>query len=271
MMRIGLSLVACCAFGCGPASRTGHEHPDASGGADSGGGNGDATIGQTYVYAHTMSTLYRVDPDTLAISMVGNFNWPNGSDMMTDIAIDKNGMMLGLSFTSVYRIDPATAKATLLSNGLTGTFNGLSFVPASQLGQTGDDVLVATRNADGIVFRVDPASGQTTQIGNMGSFVSSGDLVSIDGFGTVLTAGNGLSNDQLVRLAPQTFAATPIGTDIGYANIWGLAFWKNRIFGFTNVGQFVLIDPTTGHGSVVQSNGPAWWGAAVTTSAPVIQ
>ncbi len=272
MMRTELLLVAAlCA--CGPASRSGHDQSDAAGRSDSSntGGNGDATIGQTFVYAHTSSALYRVDPDSLAISMVGPFNWSNGSDMMTDIAIDKNGMMLGISYTAVYRIDPATAKAQLLSNGLTGMFNGLSFVPATQLGQTGDDVLVATRNEDGAVFRVDPASGHTTQIGDMAGYTSSGDLVSVDGFGTVLTADNGLSNDRLVRLAPQTFAATPIGTDIGTAEIWGVAYWKNRIFGFTNGGQFILIDPTTGHGSVVQSGGPAWWGAAVTTSAPVIQ
>ena len=50
----------------------------------------------------------------------------------------------------------------------------------------------------------------------------------------------------------------------------GVAFWKNKIFGFTESGQFVTIDPTTGAGTLVQSNGPHWWGAAVTTSAPVI-
>lgn len=259
---------------CGPSGRDGgsgggDDGVDAStgsGGGDGGGGGPEVT----YVYAHTASTLYKVDPDTLAITMIGNFRWSAGSDSMTDIAIDKTGLMLGVSGTSVYRIDPTTAVATKLSSGLTGQFNGLSFVPAAMIGQTGDDVLVGTRNADGIVFRIDPMTGQATQIGNMGGFSSSGDLVAVTNFGTVQTADNGFSNDRLVRLAPNTFAATAVGTDIGYADIYGVAFWKNKIFGFTSSGQFITIDPNTGVGTVVQSNGPAWWGAAVTTSAPVI-
>lgn len=259
---------------CGPSGRDGgggggggDDRVDAAGGGGSGSGGGPEV---TYVYAHTASTLYKVDPDTLAITMIGNFQWSNGSDSMTDIAIDKTGLMLGVSGTSVYRIDVTTAAATRLSGGLTGQFNGLSFVPAAMIGGTGDDVLVGTRNADGIVFKINPMTGQATQIGNMGGYSSSGDLVAVTNFGTVQTADNGFSNDRLVRLAPTTFAATAVGSDIGYADIYGVAFWKNKIFGFTSGGQFITIDPNTGVGTVVQSNGPAWWGAAVTTSAPVI-
>jgi hypothetical protein len=115
--------------------------------------------------------LYRVDPESLAITKVADFGWSNGVDQMTDIAIDKDG------------------------------------------------------------------------------------------------AG---ANDRLVKLAAQTFAASAVGTDIGYADIWGLGFWKDKLFGFTQDGQFVLIDPTTGEGTLVASNGPRWWGAGVTTSAPVV-
>ncbi len=275
MRTLGQSCVCALAFvvACGPSGRHDSGSGDDQGGVDAdtgGGGDGNTTPELTYVYAHTASELYKVDPDTLAITKVGNFGWSNGSDSMTDIAIDKAGVMIGVSFTAVYRVDVTTAAATRLSTGLSGTFNGLSFVPAAMLGQTGADVLVGTRNSDGLVFRIDPMTGGATQIGNMGGFSSSGDLVAVTNFGTVQTADNGFSNDRLVRLAPQTFAATAVGTDIGYSEIWGVAFWKNKIFGFTNSGQFVTIDPNTGVGTLIQSNGPAWWGAAVTTSAPVI-
>ncbi len=258
---------------CGPSGRNQGGGDDQGYDAATGDGSGSGSNNNpevTYVYAHTSSTLYKVDPDTLAITKVGDFAWSNGSDSMTDIAIDKMGVMIGVSYTAVYRVDVTTAAATRLSTGLGGTFNGLSFVPAAMLGQTGDDVLVGTRNSDGLVFRINPMTGGATQIGNMGGFASSGDLVAVTNFGTVQTADNGLSNDRLVRLAPNTFAATAVGTDIGYADIWGVAFWKNKIFGFTEAGQFVTIDPMTGVGTLIQSNGPAWWGAAVTTSAPVI-
>ncbi|MBA3463060.1 MAG: hypothetical protein H0T46_24095 [Deltaproteobacteria bacterium] len=257
---------------CGPSGRDGGDGTTDGGNGDSGGGGGggDGNAEVTFVYAHTASTLYKVDPDTLAITMVASFAWSNGSDSMTDIAIDKTGLMLGVSGTSVYRIDPTTAAATRLSAGLTGQFNGLSFVPAATIGQSGDDVLVGTRNADGIVFKINPMTGQATQIGNMGGYSSSGDLVAVTNFGTVLTAEGGIAADRLVRLAPSSFAATAVGSDIGYSDIFGVAFWKNKIFGFTASGQFITIDPNTGVGTLVQSNGPAWWGAAVTTSAPVI-
>jgi len=269
-LRIALLLIV---GACGPGTRDpGNGGPDGGGSAiDAPGGGGDGGDGtMVYVYAHTASTLYRVDPDTLAIQMVGPFVWPSGSDQMTDIAIDKTGTMIGVSFTSVYKVDPTNAHATLLSGSLSGTFNGLSFVPAAMLGQTGDDVLVGTRNADGAVFRIDPTTGAATQVGNMGAYMSSGDLVAVDGFGTVQTI-TGSTNDRLARLAPQTFAATPIGTDTGFGQIWGVAFWKNKVYGFTDNGAFVLIDPNTGAATLVTNNGQAWWGAAVTTLAPVIQ
>jgi hypothetical protein len=121
------------------------------------------------------------------------------------------------------------------------------------------------------VFRVDPNTGMAMPIGNMGGFSSSGDLVSVAGFGTMQTADNGVAADRLVRLAPGSFAAAAVGTDIGFSEIWGVAFWKGKLFGFTDGGLFVVIDPATGAGTLVQSNGPAWWGAAVTTLAPVFE
>jgi hypothetical protein len=272
MRNLGILLGAAVLSACGPP---GHRNP--------GGGDDTNTIDandippgdrtdpvMTFVYAHTSSQLYKVDPETLAVTLVGNFTFSGGSDQITDIAIDKTGMMIGISFTSVYRIDPSNAACTRLSQNITESFNGLSFVPASEIGQTGPDILVATRNTSGEVSRIDPATGNVSPIGNMGSYSSSGDLVSVAGLGTMQTADGGASPDRLVKLAPSSFAASPVGTNIGYTDIWGVAYWKNKIFGFTEAGQFITIDPTTGVGTLVQGNGPHWWGAAVTTLAPVI-
>ena len=269
-------MIAIAAIACGPGNRNSPGGDDDSGadagnsGSGSGSGSG-SNSGTVYVYAHTESTLYRVDPDSLAISEIGDFKWPNNStDTMTDIAIDKDGNMVGVSFDKVYKVDTGTAQTTLLSAALQGMFNGLSYVPATYVNQTGDDVLVGTRNTDGAVFRIDPMTGSATQIGDMGSgFSSSGDLVAVDGFGIVQTVpGNG--GDSLATLASGTFAATPVG-NTGYGSIWGLAFWKNKLFGFTDGGAFVTIDPTTGAATLVSINLQEWWGAAVTTTAPVIQ
>ncbi len=260
-----------CAAACG-VETGGSEDGDRPGGAsDQPSGPSDKNAGAEYIYAHTSSALYRVDPEALTITKVGDFGWSDGPDQMTDIAIDADGAMIGVSFTSVYSIDASSAKAKRLTAGLQGQFNGLSYVPADTIGMTGADVLVATRGSDGMVFRVDPMTGATTQIGNMGAgFRSSGDLVSVANFGTAQTAlGNG-DGDRLVKLAPQSFGASAIGQHTGYANIWGLAFWKDKLFGFTSAGEFVVIDPMTGVGTLVADDGPQWWGAGVTTTAPVV-
>ena len=266
---MAIALLAAC--GSPSARGTIDGSPGGGDGSSSGGGDGSGgPPGQTSIYAHTSNALYRVDPDTYAVTMVGNFDFSDFTEQMTDLAIDANGQMTGVSYTGVYRVDPATAHVTELSSTLARQFNGLSFVPATAIGSSGPDVLIGTDNTDGSVFRVDPATGATTQIGAMGgSFVSSGDLVSVDGFGTVQTVP-GATHDVLVRLAPGSFAATAIGTDTGFDHIWGVGFWKGKVFGFTDTGQLITIDPNTGAGTVVASGGPSWWGAAVTTTAPVI-
>lgn len=277
MMRAWSIVLVGAVVACGPGHRPGGggddsgddgAAPDASGGGTTGGGN----VGQTFVYAHSASTLYRVDPDTLQVAMVGPFQWPGIPDQMTDLAIDKTGRMVGISFGRVYLVDPATAATTVLSSSLGGgDFNGLSFVPAEMLGKTGDDVLIGTRNTDGLVFQIDPQTGAANQVGDMGNqFASSGDLVAIAGFGTVQTT-LGAPWDVLSKLAPVTFKATAAPASTGFGQIWGVAFWKGLVFGFTKDGQFVTINPTTGAATLVASSGPEWWGAAVTTTAPVIQ
>jgi len=272
-MKVFGVLILVVVAACGPGGRNGGDdfgNGDAATSSDAPGG-GSGSNEAVFVYVHTASTLFRVDPDTLAITQIGPFVWPSSSDQMTDIAIDKTGQMIGVSFTSVYRVDPSNAHTTLLTASLAGEFNGLSFVPADMLGQTGDDVLVGTRNSDGKVFKIDPMTGAATTVGDMGSYQSSGDLVAVVNFGTVQTV-TGSTNDRLARLAPQTFTATPIGTDTGFGEIWGVAYWKNKIYGFTNAGDFILIDPTSGAATLVSHNpGKNWYGAAVTTLAPVIQ
>src|SRR5262249_51081100 len=115
-------------------------------------------------------------------------------------------------------------------------------------------------------------TGASTAIGNYGGgLTSSGDVVSVSGFGTVATVktttgqGDYLATVDTLSGKAKTVGATGIG------DIWGLAFWKDKIFGFTNTNQFVLIDPKTGNAQVVQTGNVAWWGAGVTTLAPVVQ
>jgi hypothetical protein len=271
-MRLALILLL---FGCDPG-RPGNPGPGSDLRSvldDMGGAITDfpPPYDNAVVYAHSASQLYKIDPDSLSITLIGTFNFPVFGEQMTDIAVDPTGKMVGISFNNVYSIDTANAACTHLA-ALDRQLNGLSFLPttADPLGPT---KLVGAAKDDGSFYEIDPMTGKSKVIGAYGNTItSSGDIVSVTGFGTVATVRQGASgNDFLARIDPATGAATLIG-DVGRVNVWGLGFWKGRVFGFSSVQGFMTIDPTTGKGTTVPGGDTvSWYGAGVTTSAPPIQ
>ena len=229
---------------------------------------------QVVVYAHSGSDLFSVSPQTLQITRIGPFVITSATgakqylSRVTDIAVDARGRIVGLTgITSslLLEIDPATAGCKVIATLPSRDFNGLSWVR----GEGGGESLVST-GLDGRVFRIDPVNGAVTEAGRLGGALrSSGDIVSVAAYGTLVTL-EGVRGDQLARLDPVTFAATIIGP-VGFDNVWGLGFWGNKVFGFTDRGEFILVDPRTGAGSLVRREGGfPFWGAGVTTSVPVI-
>lgn len=231
-----------------------------------GGGGGGVVNDNVRVYAHSSSELYSIDPRRLTVNRVGAFRWPSdGHDhRMTDIAVNAQDQMWGITYDAIYRVDSGTAACTFVAPFPGTQFNGLSFIPGGEL--EGYEVLVAA-NTSGGYFRVDTVTGQTSQLGSYGSGVgSSGDIVSVANggtFATVMSAGE----EYLARLDPRTGRATLIG-ETGQERTWGLGYWRQRVFGLTAGGNLVVIDIATGRASLVTSNGPAWWGAGVTTLSP---
>jgi len=234
---------------------------------DSGVSPDGLNFGKAVVYAHTADKLYQVDPETLQITEIGPFTWPGDADRMTDLAVDRTGKIIGISKQTVYEVDPNTAACKTLATAKR-YFVGLSFV--QQAGNK--EFLMGIDKSGGDVYSVDPLTGSSTLIGNFGGgLLASGDVVSVKGFGTVATVvkGSQAPTDHLARIDEKTGKATLIG-DTGYSKIWGLGFWKNKLYGFTEKAEFVTIDVNTGAAQLVQQGGGAWWGAGVTTSAPVI-
>ena len=263
-------LVLATLAGCG---RFGFSHPaddtpDAPGGDDAG-GNPDAPPpppALPAVYVHSPTDLYQITPETFELQHVAAFGGAFVGDTMTDIAVDRAGVVIGISFTQLYRVDPSTAGCALIAP-LPRQFNGLTFMESPT--DPNADVLIGT-TVQGEVWQIDVATGATTRLGRYGNGIASaGDVVSVRGFGAIAAVRQQSdTTDRIARVDLLTGNAVMIG-DTGMTDIFGIAFWGGQLYGFTDGGTFVLIDPANG-GATVQTNGTIrWWGAGVTTVASV--
>ncbi len=152
------------------------------------------------MYLHTSNILYSWSSNG-SIDTVGQFYMEDGTPPnITDLAIDLNGNMFAVSFEGLYRVDPADARLefvcpldermvglTFLADGrLLGAGDGIfwiepnscakaMFVEAGQYETSGDIVglpdgkLYWTVIGGDDLVRIDPISGATEYIGNIGS------------------------------------------------------------------------------------------------------
>lgn len=279
---------------CGGGASGGSEQAGGSGQGGSGGeligsGGTGATAGDNggggsepgQVFGHSQNTLYELEPFSKSVQQIGQFDCLNGLEMW-DIAIDKDGRMVGaamsISSGSLVEIDPKTAHCSAIASG---SFpNSLTYVPIGVL-DANAEVLVGF--SQGNYLRIDPATGATTQIGSMNpnstgtNWISSGDIVSLQGGGTYATVRPALSSstaiDSLVEIDPKTGQVLKVIGTTGFAQLWGLGFWAGTAYAFSANGQLVSIDLTTGAGTFIPlpniPSGLSFWGAGTTTAAPI--
>jgi hypothetical protein len=266
---------------CGPSARD--ELPVDAAGGGSGSDDGAVLPADSRVYAHSGSKLYRIDTETLMPVEIGTMSGL-GTQSLTDLAIDKDDNFIGITLDKLYSLDPTTGTTTLirdLSASAQG-FTSLSYVPRDLNDSNSEDILVSA-NSTGNVYEINPTDGSATLLGSYGTVAngkvgSSGDLIAIRGLGIYATVNIGTdpeAQDYLARIDPDTWTATPLGTGTGYNDIFGLGYWAGTIYGFvatnTTSGKIITIDPNTGAGTEVLSNGIRWYGAGVATDAPILQ
>ncbi len=224
------------------------------------------------VFGHSASTLYKLNPETKAVGIVGNFA---GCQSVTDIALDQASNLYGTTNEGLWAIDRATAACTLISRGVYP--NSLSFVPAGTLDAT-TEALVGF--VDDQYVRIDPVSGAIQNIGDPWSngFISSGDIVSVKNGPTFLTikdadSGQNQCADCLVEINPATGAIMTSYTNLGYDRVFGTAFWAGSVYGFTTEGELfevTIVDGELMTTPIQTPQGLSFWGAGSTTSAPPV-
>jgi hypothetical protein len=230
------------------------------------------TAKQGLIYAHTSDSLYSFDPKSLKLESVGDFIWPSddGGHMMTDIAIDRYGILYGITFDRLYHCNAITLQCTMLAV-LGKEFNGMTMIPKGILDPLKEVMIGIGNDGSWNKIQVSGTQAMITQIGYYGSsYSSSGDAYSLEGIGTFASVKsfNAEAGDLLVRVDPATGKViSEIGVVQGYTALYGLAGWGMAAFGFDASGAVIQIDVKTGNAKEIINawDGKSWWGAGVTT------
>ncbi|MEX1367849.1 MAG: hypothetical protein AB1Z98_32270 [Nannocystaceae bacterium] len=225
------------------------------------------------VFGHSGDVLYRLDPETNDVTEVGPFVGCNPGSVI-DIALDADSNMYGTGFNRLWSIDRITAECTEIAQGSYPT--SLSFVPAGTVDPI-EEALVGFDDADYI--RIDTTTGQITTLGTLpGGLISSGDMVSVMDGGSYLTVrGPGCDvTDCLIEIDPVDGTALTNFGLLPYDQVFGLAFWAGRAYGFAREGVLFEIEffgnsvTTTPIPIPVAPPGLEFFGAGSTTSAPPV-
>ena len=231
--------------------------------------NAGVCVAAGTLYAHTSSTLYKLELKTKSFSVVGNFTFDKSAGSVTDIALDRGNTLYAVTFGDLFVCKSNTAKCSWIMK-LPTSFNGLTFVHKGTIFPN-HDALIGVAN-DGGWWHVDYQAAKLTKLGSYGSgYTSSGDAFSVLGVGTFATVvKSGSSGDHLVSVDPKTGKVLKDFGSIGASGLWGFAWWDGVFYGFASNGTVWNINITTGKGSQVSGftiPKAAWWGAGVSTEA----
>jgi hypothetical protein len=227
------------------------------------------------VYGQSATTLYKLEPATKAVTVVGDFK---GCEPVFDIALDERSTIYAVSENTLYTVDKTTAACTKLKTGKYP--NSLSFVPKGTF-DPNEETLVGYD--DGDYVRIDVKDGTRTVVGKLDTtnkgYISSGDIVSVKGGKTFLTVKGGDCKDAdcLFEVNPATGRMIKNWGSIEHKQVFGLSFWGGNLYGFDQSGN--LFEVVFGSNKVVTTTIPipqkpaglSFWGAGSSTSAPLVR
>jgi hypothetical protein len=214
--------------------------------------DGGPILSDVLIYAHSRDTLYTFSPFTTTVTEIAAFTLEGGepAPYMLDLAVNAE---FGIGSEQLF---------------------ALVFLPAGALGPS--ETLLGATN-EGVYYEVDVRDASTSRVGRYPEpWSSSGDIVSVEGLGTFATIREPERSDTDF-LAQITFAGDGSSTvrvlgEVGYREVFGLGWWGRALYGFTNSGQLLEIDRLTGEGRIAttETGTDQFWGAGVTTRAPIL-
>ncbi|AKF05804.1 hypothetical protein [Sandaracinus amylolyticus] len=240
--------------------------------------DGGPRLDDVLVYAHSADTLFTFSPYTETVETVGRFTLAGGGNApdMIDLAVNADGDVYTAGYDTLFQIDPETAVATPVGDfDVDGErFFALTFVAAGTLGAA--ETMIGATNA-GAYYEIDVRDASAELLGTYpDEWLSSGDLVSIEGLGTYATLKReDEPTDVLARIdfLPSGESRVTVLGSTGYTQLFGLGYWGRVLYGFSNDGELVEIDRTTGEGHIATAatGTDEFWGAGVTTKVPFLE
>lgn len=212
------------------------------------------------VYAHSPSTMYTFDPRTLLFEPVGPFTLDSGgAPQMTDIAIDRFGVLYSVTFAELYACDPGTAQCWALGPLAT---NSLGFVPMGIV-EGDDDTMVAVAGSTFEQVALAGPNATVIPLAGVDPHSSSGDVASLGDGTTLFTSPSPSGTDAIVAVDPTTGEVIDVvGTADGSISAYGLATFGGELWIFDQLGQISRFDPLAGGATFVTLGPEGWWGAA---------
>ncbi|WFE87585.1 cadherin domain-containing protein [Roseibium porphyridii] len=204
----------------------------------------------TFYYSDDDGELHLIGADG-SDAVIGS----TGVGPLTDIALDPDGNLYGVSFSHLYSVDPQTGAATQISTSFfPSSINALEFGPDGTLYAAG---------GSGELFTIDADTGVATLVGDM-DYSSAGDLAFAGGSLYLAT-----STGDVVEVDPATGDTVGVVTTLPSTSAFGLVGdAAGNLYALTDDKMVYQIDPETGAISTPDnySMNDSGWGAAATSS-----
>jgi hypothetical protein len=213
------------------------------------------------IYVQSSTTLSLLDVREWSVTPLADFTFPDDSyGQVTDIAIDRFGVLYAISSAQLHACHPETAECWALAELPT---NSLGVLPIG-LVDPEDDVLVTLAGSTWTAIRQRGPEVGIFEIGDVDSpYSSSGDIATTADDLTVFTSNWTGGGDVIVAVDPTTAEVIGlVGSPPTIYMVWGVVAFDGELVLCDQLGGIYGFDPATGEGWTIGAAPHECWGAA---------